>query len=124
MKAYRLLITVCTLCGLLSANAQTAREISLAGEWTVALDSLDRGIDENWQERKFTDVITLPGTLCEAGYGTPCATQPVMEKETFLNLKRKYDYVGPAWYRKVVDVPADWRVITPEAVLSGRILSL
>lgn len=30
-------------------------------------------------------------------------------KQTFLNLKRKFDYVGPAWYRRTVDVPADWK---------------
>ncbi len=111
MKTYRLSLITCLFCGLLHlpVQAQSVREISLAGQWTVALDSLDRGMTDNWQNRDFTDNIKLPGTLCEAGYGTPCTLKPAMERETFLNLKRKYDYVGVAWYRKTVDVPADWK---------------
>ena len=110
MKVNRLMLTAALLaCWLTAVNARSKSEISLAGTWAVALDSLDRGINEGWQQREFADAITLPGTLCEAGYGTPCATKAVMEKETFLDLKRKYDYVGPAWYRREVEVPADWR---------------
>lgn len=111
MKTYRLSLITCLLCWLLHmpVQAQSVREIDLSGSWAVALDSLDKGIDDNWQNRSFTDKIKLPGTLCEAGYGTPCTLKPVMERETFLNLKRKYDYVGVAWYSKTVDVPADWK---------------
>lgn len=111
MKTYRLLLILCLLGGLFhtAMHAQKTCKIDLSGQWTVALDSLDRGIAGNWQNHEFGDMITLPGTLCDAGYGTPCAQQPVMEKQTFLNLKRKFDYVGPAWYRRTVDVPADWK---------------
>jgi hypothetical protein len=82
--------------------------INLSGEWQVALDSLDTGVGEKWFERDFTDMIQLPGTLCDGGYGTPCTLKPAMEREIFLNLKRKYDYTGVAWYRKTVDIPEGW----------------
>lgn len=87
---------------------RVVKEISLAGEWEIVLDSLDQGISGEWYNRTFTDKIALPGTLCDAGYGIPCTLEPAMEKEIFLNLKRKYDYIGPAWYRKEVVIPRDW----------------
>ncbi len=100
---------------------QEVREIDLSGEWEVSLDSLDKGIDGKWYETTFSDRILLPGTLCDAGYGTPCQLEPKMEKEIFLNLKAKFSYVGPAWYRKVCEVPEEWNgktiLLTLERVL-------
>lgn len=89
--------------------ALSAQEINLAGEWEVALDSLDIGVTEKWADRSFPDHIVLPGTLCEGGYGIPCSFKPVMDKGVFAQLKRKYDYVGAAWYRKEVHVPESWK---------------
>lgn len=96
------------LCGCWMSCTSAKHEIDLSGTWTVILDSLDQGIGENWQDSLYADCITLPGTLCDAGLGIPCTLKPCMEKDVFLNLKRKFDYVGPAWFRKEVDVPADW----------------
>lgn len=105
----------------MSSCKQPTQEIDLSGEWEVALDSLDKGISERWYAESFSDRITLPGTLCDAGYGTPCTLEPVMEKEIFLNLKRKFDYVGPAWYRKEISVPQEWKdkdvILTLERVI-------
>lgn len=105
----------------MSSCKQSTQEIDLSGEWEVALDSLDQGISERWYAESFSDRITLPGTLCDAGYGTPCTLEPVMEKEIFLNLKRKFDYVGPAWYRKEISVPQEWKdkdvILTLERVI-------
>lgn len=103
------LLTVLGLVALFSTSCkQSVKEINLAGEWEVILDSLDQGIAGEWYSRTFIDKITLPGTLCDAGYGTPCTLEPVMEKEIFLNLKAKYEYIGPAWYRKEVTIPGEW----------------
>ncbi len=85
------------------------REINLAGEWEVALDSLDEGIAGKWYMKTFADGIVLPGTLCDAGYGMPCTLKPSMDKEVFLNLKRKFDYLGPAWYAKECRIPKEWK---------------
>lgn len=87
---------------------QTVNEIDLSGQWEVALDSLNKGIREEWYKKSFSDRITLPGTLTDADYGTPCSLEPTMEKETFLNLKAKFSYLGPAWYRKEITVPKEW----------------
>ncbi len=87
---------------------EDVRQIDLSGRWEVFLDSLDQGISEQWYQKSFSGEINLPGTLCDAGFGTPCLLEPVMEKEIFLNLKRKYDYVGPAWYKRDVFIPEVW----------------
>lgn len=103
---YFILLIICVVG--LSSCAENSTKIDLSGEWSVALDSLDAGMNEKWFSRDFPDRIHLPGTLCDAGYGTACTMQPAMEKEIFLNLKRKYDYVGVAWYKREVTIPASW----------------
>lgn len=109
MRTHKLLIILAIVALFSTSCKPPMNEISLAGEWGVTLDSLNQGITNKWYNRTFADKITLPGTLCDAGYGTPCALEPVMEKEIFLNLKRKYDYVGPAWYRKEIIIPTHWK---------------
>ncbi len=96
---------------ILSANTVDihAQEIDLSGQWTVALDSADCGVSKEWYRQKFAGRITLPGTLLDAGLGRPTAVKPVMEKETFLHLAPRTEYVGVAWYQKTVHVPANWR---------------
>lgn len=83
--------------------------LSLAGKWSVALDSMDVGMAEQWAQKHFADSLSLPGTLCDAGYGTPCTLQPAMAKEVFQNLKRTFDYVGAAWYSRQIAIPKDWK---------------
>ena len=120
LSYFRYVATSLLLVSFLSCNNQ-AGVIDLSGSWEVALDSLDVGIQENWPEQNFPDKINLPGTLNEGGYGTPCTEEPRMEKEAFENLKRKYDYVGVAWYTKEVDIPENWKdkdvLLTLERVL-------
>ncbi len=109
----------------LGTSAQTnadANVINLSGDWKVALDREDVGVKNEWWNKTFAAGITLPGTLCEAGYGDECTLQPAMTKEVFRNLKRKYDYVGVAWYKRTVFVPKNWKrkgdvVLTLERVL-------
>ena len=92
----------------LSCGSPNVDRIDLAGKWQVALDSLDTGVAENWFGKTFDDPITLPGTLCDAGYGKPCSLKPCMEYETFVHLRQKYEYIGVAWYTRTVDIPAAW----------------
>ena len=94
---------------LITGCSQQSNKLDLSGKWEVALDSLDKGITEKWFEHTFTDKISLPGTLCDAGYGNPCKLKPAMEREVFLNLKRKFDYVGVAWYSRKVNIPSSWK---------------
>ncbi len=106
--SYFLVLWGAMALSMISCKQQSMQEFTLSGEWTVALDSLDQGITDNWYKKSFSDRITLPGTLCEGGYGTPCQLKPTMEKETFSNLKRKYDYIGAAWYQKECVIPKKW----------------
>ncbi len=71
--------------------------IRLDGQWQVTLDG------------QAPASITLPGTLTDAGLGTPCTLKPSMERETFLNLKAKHAYVGKATYTRQVTVPKNWK---------------
>lgn len=109
MKMDRFLFALSFMALLFVSCKRTVDKVDLSGEWTVVLDSLDEGVTGAWYSKTFTDKITLPGTLCDAGYGIPCNVEPKMEKEVFLNLKRKFDYVGPAWYQKEVNIPQEWR---------------
>ena len=99
MRISKFLIAWGIIALLMTSCKQVVREIDLSGEWEVALDSMDKGISGKWYMESFPDKITLPGTLCDAGYGTPCTLEPTMDKEIFLNLKRKFDYLGPVWYK-------------------------
>ncbi len=93
-----------------SVSAEDAdRKLSLAGEWQVALDRNDVGVAEKWHAKDFDEKIQLPGTLCDAGYGDPLTLEPdIGNREVLLNLKRKFDYVGVAWYRRTVEIPENW----------------
>ena len=101
-------ILICLCSFYLFSCSNSARRIDLAGKWTVELDSANIGISQKWFEQSFNNEINLPGTLCDGGYGTPCKLEPEMEKENFLNLKRKFDYVGVAWYSREVVIPKNW----------------
>ena len=70
--------------------------LDLSGEWEVSLDSM-----ETFQP------ILLPGTTDGAGIGTPNALEPELTKPQLLHLTRKHVYIGAAWYRRTVDVPAE-----------------
>ncbi len=109
MKKYIFYIIYLSVFSFISCADKKTPEIDLSGEWKVALDSLDKGITEQWFNNEFSDKITLPGTLCDAGYGTPCSLQPTMDDTIFRNLKRKYDYVGVAWYQKNINIPNNWK---------------
>ncbi len=72
MRVKQYIIFLVMVFLLSTACKQDRVEISLAGEWEVMLDSLDKGIEEEWFNQPFADKIALPGTLCDAGYGIPC----------------------------------------------------
>lgn len=99
---------LCCLSGLFACK-NTSTEISLAGEWSFALDSTDTGVNEGWHKKQFYDKIQLPGTTDDAGYGTPNPLPPSIQKPQVLHLTRKNSYTGPAWYSKEISIPSDWK---------------
>lgn len=114
----------------LSACQPADDTLSLQGEWKFALDPNDAGVKEQWYEKQLTDVITLPGSLQEQGYGndvdlTTQWTGQVVDSSWYYapgyesyrkpgNIKVPFwlnpekHYVGVAWYQKEVTVPAGW----------------
>ena len=106
------IVTLLIAASSLLAAEQTPsdRFLSLAGTWNVALDRDDVGVKEKWFAKDFENTIQLPGTLCDAGYGDPLTLEPdINNREVLLNLKRKFDYVGVAWYKRTVTIPENWK---------------
>jgi len=87
----------------LTLGAADSNRIELAGSWAFQLDASGAGHTERWQERKLDpNVIFLPGSTDQAGYGTK-----IVEPEKGW-LTRPYKYEGAAWYQKEVTIPASW----------------
>jgi len=102
---YFFLILLC-----LQANGQR-KYLSLAGNWSFKIDSLNEGENDKWYAKPnsfFKQQILLPGTMDDAGYGNPVNVAPVLKREVLLHLWRKVTYTGAAWYTKEVFIPAEW----------------
>ncbi len=109
--------------------AQTdAPMIDLSGEWQFQVDRRGVGIDEGWYDNDLPDTIKLPGTMRDQGFGDEVDADtdwwggtldysdpmyaPFAKGEDFKSrswLTPNLRYTGPAWYSKLVDVPANWQ---------------
>ena len=110
MKRF-LKLFLCTGLGILFFNCSSPMKnaLSLDGQWTVKLDSLNVGEDENWAATIFEGTsIQLPGTLDDAKIGTPNKLKPELNNYVLSNLARKHQYIGKAWYQKEVKIPNNW----------------
>ena len=65
------------------------QSIDISGEWKVKLGNVYRP-------------ITLPGTLDDAGYGSPNRLAPKLEKPQLSRLTRKHSFTGEAVYERDV----------------------
>lgn len=92
MKRILLLIPVLTL---LAASCTPQRTVDLSGSWQVSLDSL-----ATFQP------MTLPGTTDDAGLGTPNTLEPAITGAQIQRLTRKHSFLGAAFYRREIDIPA------------------
>ncbi|RYG57812.1 hypothetical protein EON80_27825 [bacterium] len=96
------------LAGLVACTASAkAKEkpISLAGQWQFGLPKAGTATPGSplALPGNLTQTIRLPGTMDDAGLG------PKNEKKPDLGGPyRLYDYAGPAWYRRDIDIPANW----------------
>lgn len=114
------------------SSAQHAGALSLAGTWRLHLDANDTGQAEQWFAQEFTSVQTaeLPGSLATQRIGddvtvdTPW-TGTIFDRSFYESpdyapyrsadhvrvpffLQPGKVYVGPAWYQREIDLPADW----------------
>ncbi|MBC7570080.1 MAG: glycoside hydrolase family 2 [Spirosoma sp.] len=100
---YLLLLTLLPL----SLSAQT--NLSLAGEWDVAFDTNLDGGAHRWLKNKYPYKMHFPGTTDEAGLGDSLTLKPSLNREALYQLARKHRYIGTAWYRRTVTMPASWQ---------------
>ena len=69
----------------------------LDGEWEFRMDPADEGATARWFDADvpYPDHIHVPGNWQAQGFGEP-------------RRHLRHDYQGKAWYRRTVDIPADW----------------
>ena len=77
--------------------------IDLSGEWQFGIDKENVGINQEWFKKELSDEISLPGTMDIASKGEK------NNEITTSHLNRIYKYSGPAWYRKEVKIPEEWK---------------
>jgi len=130
MKYLISLFAFIVLTGCTNSNEFSRDKISLAGEWSFAIDSLDRGIEEEWYSVSLSDKVILPGSMAENGKGEEVSlttkwTGDIIDRSYFTDKKyEKYRqpgnikipfwlkpvkyYKGTAWYQKEIDIPEEW----------------
>ena len=111
MKLARLLgCSLTLLLPSLSSVTHASDAQSLAGTWQVRLDPKSLGLSQDWldPQTRFDQSISLPGTTDQAQLGTPYRTEPEISKAGLAGLTRKFSYIGPAWYRRTIEIPKEW----------------
>ncbi len=85
--------------------------VSLDGEWEIAMDPGLAGIADGWADPANAlpeaTTATVPG--CWAADGLGGEGPSLLTTPEQLPTRLRGSYVGPAWYRKSVRVPAGWR---------------
>jgi len=126
MKRYFLII----ILGFLSFNLP-GQTISLSGKWSYKLDPSDLGQKELWYNQKFSDTLTLPGSLNSNGIGNVVSvktkwTGSMWNKDWYESdfykkyrdpdntkivfwLSPNHHYTGKVWYQKTIIIPRDWK---------------
>jgi hypothetical protein len=112
MKKIKLLTFVALLlmplAALFSPSTASARAdesglaMPLSGTWKFRLDPKAEGLAAGWFNQKLSDTIELPGSCEQRGYGE----KP--DKPEDCRLTHVLKYVGPAWYQREIEIPADW----------------
>ncbi|MCD7935681.1 MAG: beta-glucuronidase [Tannerellaceae bacterium] len=85
-------------------KAQT-QEVDLSGVWRFQTDVMDfrRGSLSPRYNHLLQETITLPGITddYQIGYKVPY--------KYIDRLTRKYEYMGPAWYQRDIEIPGEWK---------------
>ena len=74
----------------------------LSGKWQYRPDIARAGIKDRWYWQCFMDSVILPGTLDENKKGW------LNHDTTTMHLNRIYKYYGPAWFKREIEIPAEW----------------
>lgn len=111
-------------------GSQYPQTLDLQGTWRFAMDREDVGVEQGWYERQLEDRIELPGALQSQGYGDPISTTTpwvLSLYDHYWYMRKEYKhyaegsevkvpflcqpprhYLGPAWYQRDFEIPADW----------------
>jgi beta-galactosidase len=134
--------TILLCCGLFSVEtwcrAADRPSVDLTGEWEFKLDPLDVGRIEKWFDPSvaYDRKIHVPGAWNAQGVAFESkeqlrayedrrlVEQKDLNKRGMLGSQRESDrlfhaYPGPAWYRRRVSIPADWKGKIPWVVFTG-----
>ena len=87
------------LTGLHCLNV-AAQTVSLAGNWRFGI----AGTNTETIPGNLSGKIHLPGTMDDAGLGPKNTKPPTLDGPC-----RLYDYAGPAWYQRDLEIPAGWQ---------------
>lgn len=88
-------LTAITAMALMLASCTSNNRIDISGEWQVSLDSL----------RTF-QTMQLPGTTDQAGLGVPNQLEPAITGEQIQRLTRRNSFIGAAFYKRSIEIPA------------------
>jgi hypothetical protein len=92
-----LLVTVLSLLCCFPAHAES---LDVSGPWEVSL--MDPNTQATWHP------VRLPGTLADYKLGAPLTLKPELSVPVLAHLQRQFTHIGPAWFRRSVDIPAGW----------------
>lgn len=82
------------------SSSAAEKTVSLAGRWRFEI----AGTNFHGFDRELPGFIRLPGTIDDAGLGPRNTNAPTLEGPY-----RLYDYAGPAWYQRDIEIPASWQ---------------
>lgn len=87
--------------------------ISLAGNWEFCVNSASDGVKERWMqpESEWPSIIMMPvpSNWESHGVGEPALSTPWNAHWDQLPRRLRHAYIGSAWYRKTIAIPAEWK---------------
>lgn len=89
-----------TLGAKATGGERAEQPISLAGQWRFEI----AGTNAEAFARLLPGSIHLPGTMDDARLGPRNTNAPTLEGPY-----RLYDYAGPAWYQRDIEIPSAWQ---------------
>ena len=96
---YNCLFSLAILLPFAPLSGRATENISLAGEWRFGIT----GTNPEALPRELPQKIHLPGTMDDDGLGPKNTNAPTLEGPY-----RLFNYAGPAWYQRDIEVPAGW----------------
>ena len=82
------------------------QRIDLSGAWRYETDEADVGREQKFYAHTLTgEGFHLPGSASENGVGVPFDASRYTFKEIIRAPRERYEYIGPLWLQREVDIP-------------------